>query len=127
VKIVVVEPDPLVKDFIVDVLEFSVNREVKSFDNGLKALRHLNKNGEFDVVISEAELPGLNGLELFKQIKKEWPDKIYILMSGRAEHEAKAAKIGLDAYLAKPVGVKDLFAIVENFVAKSKQGPSHED
>ncbi len=126
-KIVVVEPDPLVKDFIVDVLEFSVNREVKSFDNGLKALRHLNQTGEFDVIISEAELPGLNGFELFKQIKKEWPDKIYILMSGRAENEEKAANIGLDAYLAKPVGVKDLFAIVENFVAKSKKGPSHED
>jgi len=126
VKIVVVEPDPLVKDFIVDVLEFSVNREVKSFDNGLKALRHLNQKGEFDVVISEAELPGLNGLELFKQIKKEWPDKIYILMSGNAENEKKAADIGLDAYLAKPVGVKDLFAIVENFVAKSKKKASPE-
>lgn len=125
-KIVVVEPDPLVKDFIVDVLEFSVNREVKSFDNGLKALRHLNQKGEFDVVISEAELPGLNGLELFKQIKKEWPDKIYILMSGNAENEKKAADIGLDAYLAKPVGVKDLFAIVENFVAKSKKKASPE-
>jgi len=126
VKIVVVEPDPLVKDFIVDVLEFSVNREVKSFDNGLKALRHLNQKGEFDVVISEAELPGLNGLELFKQIKKEWPYKIYILMSGNAENEKKAADIGLDAYLAKPVGVKDLFAIVENFVAKSKKKASPE-
>ena len=125
-KIVVVEPDPLVKDFIVDVLEFSVNREVKSFDNGLKALRHLNQKGEFDVVISEAELPGLNGLELFKQIKKEWPYKIYILMSGNAENEKKAADIGLDAYLAKPVGVKDLFAIVENFVAKSKKKASPE-
>ncbi len=126
-KIVVVEPDPLVKDFLVDVLEFSVNREVKSFDNGLKALRYLNQKGEFDIVISEAELPGLNGLELFKQIKKAWPDKIFILMSGRAENEAKAASLGLDAFLAKPVGVKDLFAIVEKFVAKSDQGPPHED
>ena len=114
----------MVKDFIVDVLEFSVNREVKSFDNGLKALRYLGPQGDFDIVIAEAQLPGLSGLELFKQIKKEWPDKIYILMSSRLANEAPAAELGLDAYLAKPVGVKDLFAIVENFVVKSKKKAS---
>jgi len=116
----------MVKDFIVDVLEFSVNREVKSFDNGLKALRYLNPSGDFDVVLAEAELPGLGGIELLKQIKKEWPDKISILMSSRIEDEKKAAGIGVDAYLAKPVGVKDLFAIVENFVVKTDQETSHE-
>jgi two-component system response regulator FlrC len=126
VKIVVVEPDSMVKDFIVDVLEFSVNREVKSFDNGLKALRYLNPSGNFDLVLAEAELPGLGGLELLKQIKKEWPDKISILMSSRVQDEKEAADMGLDAYLAKPVGVKDLFAIVENFVVKTDQETSHE-
>jgi DNA-binding NtrC family response regulator len=124
VKIVVVEPDPMVKDFIVDVLEFSVNREVKSFENGLKALRHLSKQGEFDILLSEADLPGLSGLELLKQIKKQWPDKIYILMSGSTATEQKAASIGVDAFLAKPVGVKDLFAIVENFVVDSQSNAS---
>ena len=109
----------MVKDFIVDVLEFSVNREVKSFENGLKALRHLSKNGDFDIILAEVDLPGLSGIELFKQVRKEWPNKIYILMSGSPETEQKATGIGVDAYLAKPVGVKDLFAIVENFVVDS--------
>ena len=114
----------MVKDFIVDVLEFSVNREVKSFENGLKALRHLSRSGDFDILLAEVDLPGLSGLELFKQIKKEWPDKIYILMSGNAATEQKVTDIGVDAFLAKPIGVKDLFAVVENFVVQSSNKTS---
>ena len=37
VKIVVVDKDKLVREFTVDVLEFCVNREVLSFDNGSDA------------------------------------------------------------------------------------------
>jgi DNA-binding response OmpR family regulator len=123
VKIVVVEPDPMISDFLVDVLEFSVNREVKAFDNGLKALHYLNQNETFDVVLAEADLPGLSGLDLLRKLKETWPDKVCILMSSSAENEKAAAEIGLNAYLAKPVGVKDLFAVVENFVVSTQQPP----
>lgn len=117
----------MIRDFLVDVLEFSVNREVKAFDNGLKAFRHLNQNGNFDVVLAEAELPGLSGLDLLKKLKEGWPDKIFVLMSSSPEHDTAAAEIGVNAYLAKPVGVKDLFAIVENFVVKSKPPSQRQD
>lgn len=122
-KIVVVEPDPMISDFLVDVLEFSVNREVKAFDNGLKALHYLNQNGNFDIVLAEAEVPGLSGLDLLAKLKAAWPDKVFILMSSSAANEKTAAAIGLNAYLAKPVGVKDLFAVVENFVVESQEPP----
>ena len=113
----------MISDFLVDVLEFSVNREVKAFDNGLKALHYLNQNETFDVVLAEADLPGLSGLDLLRKLKEAWPDKVCILMSSSAENEKAAAEIGLNAYLAKPVGVKDLFAVVENFVVSTQQPP----
>lgn len=116
VKIVVVEPDQIVRDFIVDVLEFSVNREVTAFDNGLKALRHIDA-GTTDFVMAEADLPGIAGEEFFKKIKSRWPQMVCVMMSSRPESAAAAAALGLEAYVAKPVGVQSLFAIVENFIA----------
>jgi DNA-binding NarL/FixJ family response regulator len=37
----VVEDDPLVRDFVVDTLEFSVNRKIHTFDNGFSAWQYI--------------------------------------------------------------------------------------
>lgn len=116
VQIVVVDDDLLVRDFVVTVLMYCVNREILSFDNGRAAWRHVERNETPDIIILEIDVSGLNGFEFLSKFKKKYPDKKCLLMSANPANEEAARKAGADAFLAKPVGVNDLFKLVETFV-----------
>jgi YesN/AraC family two-component response regulator len=63
----------------------------------------LNEN--IPVVISDLKMPGMNGIEMIKQIKKEAPDTVCILLS--AYFESEAVKMGITdqlifKYITKP-------------------------
>ena len=118
VKIAVVDDDLLVRDFVVTVLMYCVNRDVLSFDNGLAAWRYIEDNESPDIIISEIDVPGLNGFELMAKFKEKSPDKKCLLMSANPENEQPARNSGADAFLAKPVSVNDLFRVVQTFVVR---------
>jgi YesN/AraC family two-component response regulator len=97
-------------------LTYCVNREVKSFDNGRLAWEYIHSGGEVDIVISDVDMPEMNGFELMEKFREKYPDKIFILMSGVSDNERKSQTVGADAFLAKPFEINDLFAIVQCFV-----------
>ncbi|OGQ85159.1 MAG: hypothetical protein A3J85_01485 [Desulfobacula sp. RIFOXYA12_FULL_46_16] len=97
-------------------MTYCVNREVKSFDNGRLAWEYIHTGGEVDIVISDADMPEMNGFELMEKFKEKYPDKTFILMSGVSDDERKSQIAGADAFLAKPFEINDLFAIVQCFV-----------
>ena len=116
VKIAVIDDDLMVRNFVSTVLMYCVNREVLSFDNGLAAWTYLESHGSPDIIISEIDVPGLNGFELMAKFKEKNPDKKYLLMSANPANEQSARNSGADAFLAKPVSVNDLFSVVQTFV-----------
>ena len=118
VKIAVIDDDLLVRDFIVTVLMYCVNRDVLSFDNGLAAWRYIEGNESPDMIISEIDVSGLNGFELMAKFKKKSPGKKCLLMSDNPAYEQSARDSGADAFLAKPVSVNDLFDVVQTFVVR---------
>jgi CheY-like chemotaxis protein len=118
VKIAVVDNDLLVRDFIVTVLMYCVNRDVLSFDNGLAAWRYIEGNESPDMIISEIDVTGLNGFELMAKFKEKSPGKKFLLMSDNPANEELARNLGADAFLAKPVSVNDLFNVVQTFVVR---------
>jgi len=118
VKIAVVDDDLLVRDFVVTVLMYCVNRDVLSFDNGLAAWRYIEDNESPDIIITEIDVPGLNGFELMAKFKEKSPDKKCLLMSANPDNEQPARNSGADVFLAKPVSVNDLFRVVQTFVVR---------
>jgi CheY-like chemotaxis protein len=116
VKIVVIDGDLLVRDFISTVLMYCVNRDVISFDNGMAAWRYIEGSDSPDIIISEVDVSGLNGFELLAKFKEKHPAKKCLLMSANPDDEQIARDSGADAFLAKPVSVNDLFRVVEAFV-----------
>ena len=108
------------------MLAYSVNREVISFDNGMDAWNYLNQPESADIIIMNADMPKMDGLELLKQVKRKFPQKICILMSGKSAHEKDARQLGADAFLAKPFDVNDLFEIVQTFVVEVNWKPLHQ-
>ena len=116
VKIAVVEDNNLIRDFIVDTLMFSVNREIISFENAISAWGYFDKKDNPDIIISDVEMPGMDGLELLDKVKTQFPKKVFIVMSGNPSYEKRAKELGADAFLSKPFSIEDLFSLVELYV-----------
>ena len=118
VKIAVIDDDLMVRDFVVTVLMYCVNRDVLSFDSGLAAWRYIEDYESPDIILSEIDVPGLNGFELMAKFKEKSPEKKCLLMSDNPANEQPAKNSGADAFLTKPVRVNDLFKVVQTFVVK---------
>lgn len=116
VKITVVEHDRLTREFVVNVLMYCVNREVKGFERGSQLTEQLATAKQPDLVLAEAVLPDISGFELMQNVKKQHPETVFVLMSDRPQDESQAARLGADAFLAKPFGIQDLFDLVQKFV-----------
>ncbi len=115
-KILVVDDDRLLKDLTVTSLTYCVNREVKSFDDGKQAWKFIQGGGDVDIVITDVDMPGMNGFELMSRVKEKYPEVIFIIMSGVADYEKQSHLAGASAFLAKPFEINDLFSIVQCFV-----------
>ena len=115
-----VEDDQLVRDFVVDALEFSINRKIHTFDSGFAAWQFVRSSNTIHIVFADIHVPDMNGLELTSRIKTATPEIICILASGNPADEQLAETAGADAFLLKPYGVSDLFALVQTFVVEDK-------
>ena len=116
VKIAVVDHDKLMRDFIVNVMMYSVNREVMAFENGDGLKAYLQAGGTIHMLFCATKLPGKSGIELLKFIKHEHPDIKFVTMSADPVDETAAIELGADAFLAKPFALQNLFDIVQQFI-----------
>jgi len=68
----------------------------------------------FDLMISDIVMPGMNGLELLKQVKTEWPKTHALMMTAYASTDTalKAIRLGALDYVSKPFTPDELRTIV---------------
>src|SRR5882672_5048724 len=90
----------------------------KRGDDGLA----LAQKESFDLVLTDLKLPGLNGLELIRQLHSTQPRLPIILMTahGTSETAIEATKFGAYDYLVKPFEMDELLEVVEHAVAASR-------
>ncbi len=121
-RVLIVDDSPTVCEFIARGLtekKYQTLQAVRMED----ALRY---GGELvDVVLTDIIMPGMNGYEGIRQIKRNWPDVPVIAMSagagdgGRDKTLLKARNIGADAILQKPFTIPDLIRKIEYLLNKS--------
>jgi two-component system, OmpR family, alkaline phosphatase synthesis response regulator PhoP len=116
VKIAVLDHEKLTRDFIVNVMTYSVNREVMAFEDGDGLEAYLQAGGTVHILFSEAQLPGKNAFELLEHVKAAHPEIRFVTMSANPADEATASALGADAFLAKPFTLQNLFDIVQRFI-----------
>lgn len=68
------------------------------------------KDKHFDAIIVDLAMPGIDGIETLKRIKKDRPDLEIIMLTGRATVKSgiEAMKLGAEDFLEKPVDLKVL-------------------
>ena len=100
--------------------------DVSSAFNGQEALDILEKSRSIEVVILDVKMPGMDGLETLKKIRKKYPLVEVVMLTGHATVESAidGMKLGAFDYLMKPCEMDILISKVGE-AAKKKR--SHEE
>ena len=93
---------------------------VVSAHSGPEALTKLHKEDHVDVVILDVKMPGMDGIETLKEIKKAHPLIEVIMLTGHATIETgiEGMKLGAFDYLMKPCDIDMLLQKVQEARAK---------
>jgi len=120
----IVDDSSAVRAFVRAALEDADFARVEEAETGFEALRLLASNA-FDVVIVDINMPDINGLELLAFMKKSPRQQgaIKILISTRADgpDAKRGAKLGANAFLAKPFEVDDLRTLIQGLLDESQK------
>lgn len=87
--------------------------EVEMAENGPTGLRKL-REGQFDVLLLDAMMPGMSGLEMWQQARQIAPDLICIIITGYATVElaVQATREGAHDFIAKPFTSELLLQVI---------------
>ena len=87
-----------------------VGYNVRAFPDAQEALDRMRSGDPVDVVVSDVRMPGMDGYELLRQVRAEWPGLPFLLVTAFADVEDAVAALqgGADDYLTKPVKVQEL-------------------
>ena len=82
--------------------------------DGEEALQVMEQH-PFDVVLLDLRMPGLDGMEVLRTLKERWPDSEVVVITGypTIESAKEAVRLGAHNYIAKPVDVKDVHAVIQ--------------
>lgn len=122
-RILVVDDEESIREFL-DIMLRKEGYEVTTAEDGEKAVEVLKKK-TFDMVISDLQMPKMNGMELLKHVKNQNPDLIFMLITafGTAESAIEAMKIGAYDYILKPFKIDEVrINIAHALRAKSLEG-----
>jgi two-component system chemotaxis response regulator CheY len=106
-KILIVEDSASMRSFVRSVLESATEQiggvEVIEASSGFDALRLLPRD-RYDLVITDINMPDINGLELVQFIRKSEPHKTtpILLISTSERDRDRGLSLGANGYLAKP-------------------------
>jgi len=94
--------------------------------SGEEALETLKENSQIDLVILDVKMPGMDGIETLKEIRKEFPLVEVIMLTGHAtvETSIEGMRLGAFDYLMKPC---DIDVLIEKVNAATKKKRDHEE
>lgn len=107
-RILIVDDDPAIRDACFQVLTRS-GYEADLAATPKEAL-DLVSHFEFDAILLDLKIPGMNGLELLRQIKESYPqvEVVIITAYGTVQNAVEAMKLGAGDFLQKPFGPEEL-------------------
>lgn len=102
-KVLIIDDEKGIRDSLSAALE-DEGYDTLAVSNGHDALDIL-KEHDFDIVITDLVLPGMNGMQILNEIKRDYPDTIVVMITGHesVENAVEAMKSGADDYIPKPI------------------------
>jgi two-component system chemotaxis response regulator CheY len=127
-KILVVDDIMTVRKIMTRLLGQIGFKNIVEATNGSEALEQAQKT-QFDLIISDWNMPKLCGLELLAKLRENSRYKkipfIMITANNSRDHVVDAAKKGVSAFIGKPFSVDTLRCRIEQAMSNSEDSSSH--
>jgi len=122
-NIIMIEDDEELAQILTDFLK-RYNVSVQNFDDPYLGISALNLK-PYDLLILDLSLPGMDGLEICKEVRSK-KDIPIIISSARSDVEDKiiGLELGADDYLPKPYEPKELYARIMSVLRRYKKSNS---
>ena len=118
VHILIVDDDDRIRNLLKDFLSEN-NFIVSTAENADEAKIKIGYL-KFDLIILDVMMPGQNGYELTREIRKDLKVPIILLTAkGEVENRIKGLELGADDYLGKPFEPKELLLRIKNIINKA--------
>jgi DNA-binding NtrC family response regulator len=99
------------------------NVETLTATTGEECLEKLAAHETLDVVVLDMKMPGMDGIDVLKNIKKDYPLIEVIMLTGHGTMETaiKAMKKGAFDFLVKPFNIDELLFNIETATQKKRE------
>lgn len=119
-RIIYLEDEELIKESVERTVSKFI-KELISFTNPIEALDFIeNSDRKFDLIITDIQMPKMNGLDFIKELKKKDLNLPVIVITAfnTEEHLKQCEELKVDEVITKPVNLIDLFNKIENICSK---------
>ena len=118
--ILIVDDDNRIRDLLKEYLKEN-NYIISTSENAENAKIKLT-HFKFDLIVLDVMMPGQNGYDLTKEIKKNIEIPIILLTAkGEVENRIKGLELGEDDYISKPFEPKELLLRIKNIINKNNK------
>jgi len=117
---------------LLDVVKIKLEKrqgfKVDTDESAQDALEKL-KEKEYDAIVSDYQMPGMNGIEFLKAVRSEYPRLPFIIFTGKGREKVAidALNNGADYYLQKGTEIHAIFAELQNMIRKAVERKRLED
>ena len=117
-RVLVVDDSPGMRRNVVLALQLLARVECVEAGDGLEALRRFSE-GRFELVITNINMPGLNGLKLIGSVRAADARVPILVISTEGSERVRAHALthGASSYLTKPVRADEVLAVVHSLLA----------
>ena len=118
--ILVVDDDDRIRELVKEYL--NENGFIVSTGNSAEEAKTRIRYFKFDLIVLDVMMPGQDGFEFTKEIKKNSNVPIILLTAkGEVESRIEGLELGADDYLGKPFEPKELLLRIKNIIKKSNK------
>lgn len=118
-RILVIDDERSIRNTLKDILEYE-KHEVELAEDGPKGLEKV-KNSEFDIVLCDIKMPGMDGIEVLEKLTEISSDIPVVMISGHGNIDTavEAIKKGAFDFIEKPLDLNRLLITIRNAMDKS--------
>jgi len=120
VKILIADDSKFMRMLIVRLLSSCGIKNIIEASTGEEVLEKCKQHKQLHLIFLDINMPGLNGLQTLREIKKVNPSAKVVIVSAISQKDAvkEALQSGAEEYITKPFSQENILKIVKRFLAQ---------
>ena len=128
IRIAICDDQPAQLRIVIALLEkYQVERPgiellIQNYSSGAKLIKSIYTGSGYDLLLLDILMPGLDGIELAKEIRKHNEDASIIFQTSSKDHALDAYSVSAVQYILKPINERKLFPILDSIFPTFNKG-----